>query len=389
LGLGVLQRRAEGRLDVLAELARGGEAVVDRLLEDLVQGLLVRLLPLPLRLPGPGERLRVLGLLGCAALAQLTGAPARHDGDREAARLLRRGLLERGLLLVLVPVLVGLLLLLVPRGVLLGRVVRRVVAALVLDVPRGVEPGALLLAVGTLRAVRTLRAARAAGAASRVRAAVAAASGLPGVARRQRAVRSRARAVALQLQALLADSRRGGAHLRRARRPAHRGHLRLGRRRDQRRLDAGRREARRGGLGERDAVLGEPQRHQGLHRGLAAPGAAEAGAQPGLVDQPLLLQLDHLLVGAQLPQLHPYLEVAAHVRRWGHCIEVWYVSYAVTQRCSRPASRRGHLGRVPQEPQGHSRHQWNSATVFTRRPIQPARTYHPRTSRSEQQAPRP
>ena len=59
------------------------------------------------------------------------------------------------------------------------------------------------------------------------------------------------------------------------------------------------------GLGQRDAVAGQPQRHQGLDRGLAAPGAAEAGLQPGLVDEPVLFQPDDLLVGAQLPQLHP------------------------------------------------------------------------------------
>ncbi|MEU0041342.1 hypothetical protein ABZ063_47325, partial [Streptomyces sp. NPDC006333] len=34
---------------------------------------------------------------------------------------------------------------------------------------------------------------------------------------------------------------------------------------------------------KQDMLAAASQRHQGLHRGLAAPGPAEAGAQPGLV----------------------------------------------------------------------------------------------------------
>lgn len=60
-----------------------------------------------------------------------------------------------------------------------------------------------------------------------------------------------------------------------------------------------------GGLGQRDAVLRQAQRHQGLDGGLAAPAAAEAGLEAGLVDQPVLFELDDLLVRPELPELHP------------------------------------------------------------------------------------
>ncbi len=75
-------------------------------------------------------------------------------------------------------------------------------------------------------------------------------------------------------------------------------------RRQQHRLDTRRRQARRGRLRQRDAVAGQPQRHQGLHRSLAAPCPAEAGVETRPVDETFLLQLDDLLVGTQLPQLH-------------------------------------------------------------------------------------
>jgi hypothetical protein len=69
-------------------------------------------------------------------------------------------------------------------------------------------------------------------------------------------------------------------------------------------LDARGRQARRGRLRQGNAVAGEPQRHEHVDGCFAAPGPAVAGAETGLVDEPFLLQLDDLLVGAQLPQLH-------------------------------------------------------------------------------------
>ncbi len=78
-----------------------------------------------------------------------------------------------------------------------------------------------------------------------------------------------------------------------------------GLRRQQLRFDPRRGEASWCGLRQRHSVPREAQRHQGLDRGLAAPCPAEAGAEPRLVDETFLLQLDDLLVRAKLPELHP------------------------------------------------------------------------------------
>ncbi len=81
---------------------------------------------------------------------------------------------------------------------------------------------------------------------------------------------------------------------------------RPGQRRDGRRgIDTGGGQARGAGLGEGYPEARESQRHEGLDRGLAPPGSAVAGLEPGAVDEAVLFELDDLFVAAQLPQLHP------------------------------------------------------------------------------------
>jgi hypothetical protein len=58
-------------------------------------------------------------------------------------------------------------------------------------------------------------------------------------------------------------------------------------------------------LGQGDSIAGETERHQRFNGGFATPAAAEPGPKTRLVDETFLLQLDDLLIGAQLPQLHP------------------------------------------------------------------------------------